>query len=333
MASTLTRLISSREHWEELAARGREAALAYAASLNVEPFERLLAAALEAPAKRDSAPRIAPRELSGDKRKLLALRLKSRRAAAKPGDWFPSLEAPSSAGLRLFCFPFAGGGASFFRGWRAVLGPGIQVAPAAFPGREARSAEAPIDSFDDLVDALAAALRPHLGGRPFAFFGHSMGAPLAFELARRLHSERLPLPVALLVSGARAPRFRLGHVPPLEPSDAQLLDQLRQLRGPESAAAGLSEPLSAALRADTRAYRGYIYHPGAPLPIPIRAFGGRQDPQVTVQHLEAWKSHTRESFSMRLFPGGHFFLRDQALAFLEALAEELASTQATPSRT
>src|SRR5579863_10285259 len=186
---TLTRLVSSREHWEELAARGREAALAYAASLDVEPFERLLAAALEAPAKRESAPRIEAHALSGDKRKLLALRLKSKHAAAKQGDWFPSLEAASSAGLRLFCFPFAGGGASFFRGWRAVLGPGIQVAAAALPGREARSAEAPIDSFDALVDALAAALRPHLSGRPFAFFGHSMGAPLAFELARRLHSE------------------------------------------------------------------------------------------------------------------------------------------------
>ncbi len=330
---TLTHLISSRAHWEELSRQGGEAALAYAGSLTVEPFERLLAAALDAPSKRASAPPLAAHALSGDKQKLLALRLKNKRAPAKPGDWFPSLDAPSSSALRLICFPFAGGGASFFRGWRAVLGPGIQVVPASLPGRETRSAEAPLDSFDALVAALAGALRPHLDGRPFAFFGHSMGALLAFEVARRLHSERLPMPMALLVSGARAPRFRIGHVPPPEPSDAQLLDQLRQVNGPGGAAADRPESLSPALRADTRAYRGYIYQSCDPLPIPIRAFGGREDPQVTLEHLEGWKSHTAESFSLRLFPGGHFFLRGHALAFLEALSEELASTQPAPSRT
>ncbi len=325
----LTRVISDRAHWEDLSRRGGAAALAYAASLTVEPFERLLAATLDSPPKRDSAPPVSPPALTGDKRKLLALRLKGKRASAKPDDWFPSLEAPSSAGLRLFCFPFAGGGASFFRGWGGVLGPGFQGAPAALPGRETRSAETPFDSFDALLEALIAAIRPHLDSRPFAFFGHSMGAPLAFELARRLYAERLPMPMALLVSGARAPRFRLGHVPPPEPSDAQLLDQLRHVKGPDAPA----EPLTAALRADTRAYRGYVYHSGSPLPIPICAFGGREDPQVTVEHLEAWKFHTGESFSMRLFPGGHFFLRDQALAFLGAVSEELASAQAALSRT
>jgi len=161
-----------------------------------------------------------------------------------------------------------------------------------------------------------------------------MGALLAFEVARRLHSERLPMPMALLVSGARAPSFRIGHVPPPEPSDAQLLDRLRQLNGPGSPAAStdLLHPLLPALRADTRAYRNYVYQPGDPMPIPIRAFGGRKDPQVTAEHLDAWRCHTAESFSLRLFPGGHFFLRDHALAFLEALSEELASTQPAPSR-
>ena len=163
-----------------------------------------------------------------------------------------------------------------------------------------------------------------------------MGALLAFELALRFHAERLPMPVALLVSGARAPRFRIGHVPPPEPSDAQLFDQLRQVNGSgiaTSANPELLHPLLPALRADTRAYRNYVYRPGDPLPVPIRVFGGRQDPQVSLEHLEAWRSHTADSFSVRLFPGGHFFLRDRGLAFLEALSEDLASAAAAPSRT
>jgi surfactin synthase thioesterase subunit/glycosyltransferase involved in cell wall biosynthesis len=324
--ATLERLLTDREHWEELSAHGREAGLTYAKQLTAEPLEQTLVETIRSSKKREPLPEKAP--LSPDKHKLLALRLK--KAAAKANPWLPSIAARKDASLRMFCFPFAGGGAAFFRAWGLGLGSEVAVTPVLLPGREGRLSEKPIESFEEMVEQVTTALLSHLAS-PFVFFGHSMGAVLAFEVIRRLREQREPLPVALLVSGARAPQFRLGHRPAPEPSEAQLLEQVRLLQPPGSQL--LEKPdllrlLLPALRADANAYRRYVYEPGPPLPLPVFAYGGREDTQVSADHLEAWSEQTTEGFARRMFAGGHFFLRSQALMFLQAMNEDLSEMKA-----
>jgi medium-chain acyl-[acyl-carrier-protein] hydrolase len=175
---------------------------------------------------------------------------------------------------------------------------------------------------EPLIAALADAIQPHLA-EPFAFFGHSMGAAVAFELARELRRRSQPGPFCMMVSAARAPQFRLNHVPGPEPSDAELIEGLRSLQGaPVEVLENreLMQLLLPALRADTSLYRNYIYAPEPPLACPIRAFGGADDPSIRPEHLEAWREQTSSSFDMRLFPGGHFFFRQNTAEFLDSLA-------------
>ncbi|MCU1272604.1 MAG: Thioesterase, partial [Bryobacterales bacterium] len=327
--NALNRLLSEPQHYEQLSRASREAALKYADHLSVQPFERLLEEAAQKPkrsrlafgrpAATDSLAQLSP-----DKRHLLALRLRSTAPAA--GSWFPSIKGAAEAQLRLFCFPFAGGGASAFRGWAEHLSPGVALVPARLPGRETRLAEPPFDSMEPLIEALAEAISPQLE-KPFAFFGHSLGAVIAFELARWLQTRGRPLPRALFVSGARAPQFRRGHVPPPPPSDDELLQELKRLEGISRDLLDNQELLQLALpilRADTAIYRNYIYADAPPLDCDIRAYGGNDDRRITRSEIEAWSEQTTRSFSCEMFPGGHFFIRSHEAEFLKALSSDLS---------
>jgi medium-chain acyl-[acyl-carrier-protein] hydrolase len=177
----------------------------------------------------------------------------------------------------------------------------------------------------DLVEALGDAIHAYVD-EPFAFFGHSMGAVVAFELARLLRGRAEPLPRALLVSGARAPQFRRGHVPPPEPAPSEFVDELRRLEGMPPQVLdnpALLRVVLPALRADAAIYRNYIYADEPPLDCPIRAYGGTEDPNVRREHLEAWALQTSSSFSLRMFPGGHFFPQTAREDFLAALSQDL----------
>jgi surfactin synthase thioesterase subunit/glycosyltransferase involved in cell wall biosynthesis len=313
----LTHLLADRAHYAEISRRSRHAALEYAKELHAGRFEALL------PGERKSAPResAAParpklESLSAEKRRLLALRLRKQ---SLPAAWFP--RAASSPGRRLFYFPHAGGGASQhpdLSGWTAV--------PVRLPGRESRLAEAPFERMGPLVAALAENIEAYLD-RPFAFFGHSMGAAVAFELARELRRRSRPLPSVLIASGARAPQFRRHHVPPPAPSREAFVEELRRLQGipPEVLCdPALMRAILPALEADAALYRNYIYTEDAPLPMPIRAYGGAEDPNVRREHLDGWVEQTTTSFTVRVFPGGHFYLTTAREAFLRALQGDLA---------
>jgi surfactin synthase thioesterase subunit/glycosyltransferase involved in cell wall biosynthesis len=324
-ATALSNLLSDPAHYQEISGASREAALAYAASLDVLPFERALEETLRVPRRARAAaplPSQSPLDqLSPEKRRLLALRLSGKRTAA--AQWFPSVETKPPIRLRLFCFPHAGGGAAAFLRWAESLPAGIVLSPVRLPGRESRLAEPPFCEMAPLVAALGQAIEPFLA-EPFAFYGHSMGAVVAFELARRLRARGLPLPQRLFVSAARAPQFRKHYTPPPVPDDAQFIAELRRLEGvPAEVLANeeLMQLVLPALRADSALFRNYLCTDDPPLPCPIRAYGGLEDPNVTRAHLEAWAAETTASFALEMFPGGHFFI--DSPRFLSALARDL----------
>lgn len=334
----LRRLLTDRAHYKELSRASRRAALDYVGNLSVRPFEDYLEqiagrpkrarAVGESPegAKPDIRARL--EQLSPERRQLLELRLRKMSATAPSTNaWFPSADAARDARMRLFCFPHAGGGAAAFRGWADVFPRDIAVSAVCLPGREKRASEKPLRDMDSLSAALCDAIQPYLT-KPFAFFGHSMGAVVAFELARRLRARNLPLPACLFVSAARAPQFRRGYVPPPEPSDEEFLEQLRRLEGLPREVLEHEELLRLVLpvlRADSALYRNYVYREEPPLSRPIRAYGGAEDPNVRREHLEAWAQQTTASFGVRILPGGHFFLNSARAEFLSALATDLAA--------
>jgi surfactin synthase thioesterase subunit/glycosyltransferase involved in cell wall biosynthesis len=317
--AALRRLITDSAHWREIASQSRDAALAYVRRLSVEPFESLLRDVVAHP-KQAVTQRAPENRLSDDKRRLLALRLKQR---STPGSkWFPVLEPAS---FRLFCFPHAGGGTLIYRSWRDRLKEVASVAPVCLPGRENRLNESAFEGMTALVEALAAEIRPHLA-TPFAFFGHSMGGVIAFELTRALRRSSAPLPKMLIVSGVRAPQFRENHTPAPDPSDGEFVDELRRLEGlpfelfehPEAL-----RVLMPSLKADARLYRRYVYHPEPPLDLPIAAYCGGTDPNVRPEHVEAWRKQTTSGFESREFEGGHFYLQTHRDEFLAEIRHTL----------
>lgn len=293
----LRRLTTDRRHWEKLSALSREKALAYMENLTVLPFEAYCES-LQHVVKRGVAargPEAGPLVgLSPERRRLLELRLRERAA------WMPVVPA---SGRRVFCFPWAGAGPLAYRGWQERLGAEFAVIPIRLPQREWAG-------IDDLVEQLARQVKPLLTADA-VFFGHSMGAGLAFEVARRV------APARLVVSAARAPKFRIGYVPPAEPSDAELLAQLERLGG---APKERLEALLPAFRRDTRLFRRWVYAPGQPLAMPVAALGGAEDPQVTLEHLAPWAEVTTGSFVLRTFAGGHFYFQTGGAFFGELAA-------------
>ncbi len=239
--------------------------------------------------------------------------------------WLALPKRNPGANMRLFCFPYAGGGAHTYRTWADNLPKTVEVCPIQLPGRGARMMEAPFTQMLPLVRAAAEALLPHLD-KPFAFFGHSMGALVSFEVARWLRRRSGPEPIHLFVSGCFAPDipdpYPLHDLP-----DSELLEGLRRLNGmPQEALenAELMRLLLPTLRADCTVTETYNYTDEPPLNCPVSAFGGLQDHLVGRTHLEAWRQQTTASFSLRMFPGDHFFLHSAQPLLLRILSRELS---------
>ncbi len=230
--------------------------------------------------------------------------------------------------LRLFCFPYAGTGASIFRGWSAEIAPGIEVCPIQLPGRENRWGEPPFTKITSLVEALADGLLPLLKV-PFAFFGHSMGALIGFELARHLRREVGKEAVHLIVSGARAPQIPDPYKPIHHLPDALLIDRLLKLRGiPEGVLQSpeLMKLLLPTLRADLELCETYQHIVQEPLKCRISAYGGLRDWRAPSKAVAAWSTQTINKFSLRIFPGDHFFLISARQHILRSISVELIVT-------
>ncbi|EGO65793.1 thioesterase II family protein [Acetonema longum] len=235
--------------------------------------------------------------------------------------WIPYRRTSAHTRLRLFCFPYAGGSAAVFRNWLNCFSPEIDVCPVQYPGREKRIVEPPFSSMSPLIDALAGALLPELDV-PFAFFGHSLGALISFELSRRLQEKDLH-PVHLFVSGYRAPTLARIKPPMHLLPDAEFIERLRTYNGtPEEVLqnSDLMNVLLPILRADFALHETYTYAAHMPLACPISALGGTEDPDVKYQDLAAWQEQTSGNFKILLFPGDHFYIHNNAAGLMEVIS-------------
>ena len=240
--------------------------------------------------------------------------------------WISFRKPDPNTQLRLFCFPYAGAGALIFRKWSDALPHEVEVCPIQLPGRGARLTEPPFTKLSCLIEALTGALAPLLD-RPFALFGHSLGALIGFELAREIRRQYGVHPVRLFASAGSAPQIP-HRTPPIHTlPDNEFLAELRRLNGTPRELLDheeLMEVMLPILRADFALYETYLYSTEPPLNCPISAFGGLLDRRVNESDLEAWRSQTSASFSLRMFPGDHFFLNEPLV--LQALSQELQSS-------
>jgi medium-chain acyl-[acyl-carrier-protein] hydrolase len=239
--------------------------------------------------------------------------------------WIHRPRPNPSAALRLFCFPYAGGGTAAFRGWGDALPKSVEVCPVQLPGREMRIKEAAMPSVFPLLDALAPAIGPFLD-KPFALFGHSMGALVAFELARRIRRDHKLNPECLFVSARVAPDILLKGPPIHDLPEAELIQELIRLNGTDKNVLEHTELMRMVLptlRADLALHEEYRYPAEPALECPMVAFGGLGDIDMKGEALEAWRSHTAGPFSVRMFSGDHFFINSQRSVFLSAFSVEL----------
>jgi len=251
--------------------------------------------------------------------------MREQRAGGAPA-WFVPFGDAAHARLRLYCFPFAGGGARAFRSWPDRLPDDIAVVGIRLPGRESRVREAPYEAWPDLLESLAEALAAEAPQGPYALFGHSLGARIAYESTHRLAVSGVRLPETLAISACPAPT-----TPPRWPRIYDLdRDSLRErLRALDGIPTDILENdvifrvFEPVLRADLKL--ADVWQPTRnPVDVPIAAFCGEQDEVAPCPDMAAWAQQTRSAFARRTFPGGHFFLRSAEAEVVDTLASLIA---------
>ncbi|MCA1635275.1 MAG: putative thioesterase [Acidobacteria bacterium] len=249
---------------------------------------------------------------------------------------------PQSA-FRLFCFPYAGGSAHIYRRWAEHLPAQVDVCPVNLPGRAQRLKEQPGTRMLPLAETIMREILPLLD-KPFAFFGYSMGALLAFEIARLLRRNSLPEPAHLFVAARSGPQIANADRLTYNMPEKELLEELRRLSGTSEEVLDEPELMKVVLpliRADFELIQNYTYTPEPPLGCSISVYGGLQDREVSRERLQAWCQQTEASCILRMFPGGHFFINTAREVLLQTLTRELyqhqllspdLSTVGTPAR-
>jgi medium-chain acyl-[acyl-carrier-protein] hydrolase len=237
---------------------------------------------------------------------------------------FLSKQAIDMPSVRMICFPYAGSGASIFSHWSQHLPTNIELIAVQLPGHETRYHEQLQLTVSDLINILLPEIETYLNC-PYVLYGHSMGALIAFELARAISRTNLLPPKLCMVSGRVAP-----HLPSLtsmnNASTEVLLEGLRQFSGTSEeflASRELMDVFIPILRADLGITENYNYYSSPKLSVPIIAFGGLEDPSVPVDALQAWGDHTVGEFKSEFFPGNHFFNFNNLSSFLQVISQHL----------
>jgi surfactin synthase thioesterase subunit len=237
------------------------------------------------------------------------------------GEWVRRFHPSGEDGVRLVCFPHAGGSASYFFPTSQALAPGIETLAMQYPGRQDRRSEPCVESIPELADRAFEALRPW-EDRPLVFFGHSMGSILAFEVAWRFQQKTGAPPAWLFASGYPAPsRLRGGTVHLRD--DAGIVEELRRSGGTDDVWLA-DEDLMATILPPTRAdYKAIETHPrtfDAVLDCPLTMLTGDSDHQTTIAEAESWREHTSGAFDLRVFSGGHFYLDQHGPELLDLIS-------------
>ncbi|GLV53918.1 hypothetical protein KDH_07690 [Dictyobacter sp. S3.2.2.5] len=271
--------------------------------------------------------------LPPDKLAMLLQRLKTRDGEAVPppapvqasgSEWIVRYRPNEQAQLRLFCFPYAGGSASIFRSWLDALPAEVELCGIQLPGREYRLTRPAFTRIEPLIQELAQALIPYLD-RPFAFYGHSMGALISFELARYLREQYGKQATCLYLAAYRAPQLpnpniKIYHLP------SEVFKVVLRADGiPEMILQNeeLMQAMLPTLRADFELCDTYVYYDLPPLKCPLMIFGGLADVRVNQKDLEGWTIHTSATCQLAMLPGAHFFLHSEQDSLLNLISQDL----------
>jgi medium-chain acyl-[acyl-carrier-protein] hydrolase len=248
----------------------------------------------------------------------------------EPNRWLLPVQQSLAPRARLFCFPHAGAGGQVYNSWQGALAGHIEIWAVQYPGRGNRLRDPLLMTMESLCHGMVDALHGYVDV-PFVFFGHSMGALLAFETARKLRRDGAAQPIGLCLSGSGAPDLPPGK--PVHSLDtAALLEWIRKLDDEWSGSLEsqeLRDFLLPILRADLKICDDYRYVDAAPLNMPIAVFGGLSDPETSVEHLEGWRRHTLAEFTMTRLPGQHFLLHSDPDIFLPVLKASLSAMIST----
>ena len=238
--------------------------------------------------------------------------------------WFFCRKPLAEPGVRLFCCPAAGGSTAMYFGWPDLVPEHVEVHIAQLPGRERRGREPLLTRLDDLLDGLVPAMEPLLD-RPFAIFGHSLGAVVGFEVARTLRRQHSIDPIQLFVAARPAPHERTTPMPRLP--DDEFVTFLEANYGPLPDVvrndADLLRHFLPIIRADMDVLGTYRFREDEPLNCPITVYGGASDPTTSAEQLQAWAVHTSREFTLNIWPGDHFFPQSQRSMLLADLSRRL----------
>jgi len=252
--------------------------------------------------------------------------------------WFARFAQVAAPRARLFCFPYAGGGSTIYSRWHLGLAPDIDVCAVELPGRGRRMRAIPplfATSIAPLVDELVSAMEPLLD-RPCFFFGHSMGALLAYSCARELRRRTALLPAHLFASARIAPHRPDSDASVPAMSDDQLIDMLRRRGGTTAeilAEPELMEIFLPIIRADFTLLGSYVHTAAPCLECPITALGGTGDGRVSASDLAAWRGHTAGAFAIEMFDGDHFFVNTRRDQVIDLVARTIEAALAPARRT